>query len=57
MAKIIQVFDHLLQRNEKVNKALREEKEGTEESDMKEPQKLTVRLVRESQKTHLYLWM
>jgi len=34
VAKIIQVFDHLLQRNEKVAKALRGEKEGTEESDV-----------------------
>ena len=34
VAKIIQVFDHLLQRNEKVAKALRGEKEGTEESDI-----------------------
>ena len=34
VAKIIQVFDHLLQRNEKVARALRGEKEGTEESDI-----------------------
>ena len=31
MGKIIQVFDHLLQRNEKVSKAIRGEKEVTEQ--------------------------
>eukprot|EP00092_Neocalanus_flemingeri_P012793 GFUD01013785.1.p1 GENE.GFUD01013785.1~~GFUD01013785.1.p1 ORF type:complete len:986 (-),score=400.54 GFUD01013785.1:373-3291(-) len=34
VAKIIQVFDHLLQRNEKVARALRGEKEKIDESDM-----------------------
>jgi len=34
VAKIIQVFDHLLQRNEKVAKALRGEKEGKDESEI-----------------------
>lgn len=31
VGKIIQVFDHLLQRNEKVSKAIRGEKEVTEQ--------------------------
>ena len=73
VAKIIQVFDHLLQRNEKVAKALRGEKEGKDESEIevctrlhynvfyhfsaRVLQKLTAKLERGILTVQLCLWM